>query len=83
MWAGSLAPALNTFLAENSIQNKNIALFCCSRGGKGKVFIKLHDILRDNNIIGETEFLSPVKSDPKEVNAKVSSWVDEIIEKLD
>ena len=83
VWAGSFAPALNTFLAENSIQNKNIALFCCSRGGKGKVFIKLHDILRDNNIIGETEFLSPVKSDPKEVNAKVSSWVDEIIEKLD
>ena len=83
VWAGSFAPALNTFLSENIIQNKNIVLFCCSRGGKGKVFIKLHDILRNNNIINEKEFLSPAKRDPNEVNAKVRTWVDEIIEKLD
>ena len=83
VWVGSFAPALNTFLSENIIQNKNIVLFCCSRGGKGKVFIKLHDILRNNNILNEKEFLSPAKSDPDEVNTKVRTWVDEIIEKLD
>ena len=83
VWAGTFAPALNTFLSETAVKNKNIVLFCCSRGGEGKVFIKLRDILRENNIIGEMEFLSPAKSNPNEVNIKVKTWVDDIIEKLD
>ena len=83
VWAGTFTPALNTFLSETVIKDKNIVLFCCSKGGKGKVFLKLRDILRGNNILDEMEFLSPAKSNPDEVNVKVNSWVEGILEKLE
>ena len=83
VWAGSFAPALNTFLSDISIKDKNIVLFCCSRGGEGKVFTKLREKLHGNNIISEMEFTSPLKKDPNEINAKVKAWVDDVIEKLE
>lgn len=34
VWAGSYAPALNSFFTENKFPGKKMALFCCHGGGK-------------------------------------------------
>ena len=79
VWAFSFAPAINTFISENKIENKKIALFCTSGGGKGRTFQKLKEKIPNNNFIGEIEFIEPLKKDKKEIENKVSEWLDEII----
>ena len=42
VWAGTMAPPLRTFLRENNLRGKSIALFaCCSGGSTEKCFAQL------------------------------------------
>jgi flavodoxin len=61
VWAGSPAPALNTFLAETKISGKKLALFCCHAGGKRRFFEKLRAALPGNTIAGEIDFMKPAR----------------------
>jgi flavodoxin len=78
VWAGSLSPALSTFLTETKIAGKKIALFCCYGGGKGRFFDQLKALLPGNTFVGEGEFNVP--SGPKRVEAleKVRAWAKTI-----
>jgi flavodoxin len=62
VWAGSPAPALNTFLEEAKITGKRLALFCCHAGGKGRALDKLKAALPGNTIAGTIDFVSPGKN---------------------
>lgn len=74
VWAGSFAPAMNTFLADMNIQHKYIGLFCCASGGKGKVFEKAKQQLEGNKIVGEIEFINPLDEKAADVIEKASAW---------
>ena len=54
VWAGTFAPPLRTFIAENrdALQGKRLAAFFCCSGGPGKVLEKLN------------AFLSPAQAQP-------------------
>jgi len=78
VWAGSPAPALVSFLAEKKISGKKIALFCCHRGGKRNVFIKLKKLLPGNTIIGEIDFIDPAHGSSEELGQKIGEWVKAI-----
>jgi flavodoxin len=78
VWAGSPAPALNTFLGQTRIRNKKIALFCCHAGSKGKIFGKIKDMLPENTFLGEIDFMNPLKGDRQETEKKLSGWLDNI-----
>lgn len=80
VWAWSFSPALNTFFAENKITDKKIALFCCSGGGKGKTFEKMKAELKGNEIVGEMEFIDPLKKKKIDHNKQMMEWVDGITE---
>ncbi|MDR0640932.1 MAG: NAD(P)H-dependent oxidoreductase, partial [Treponema sp.] len=74
VWAGSLSPALTTFLDETRITGKRIALFCCYGGGKGRFFDQLKALLPGNTFVGEKEFIIPSGSKQAEALEKVRVW---------
>jgi flavodoxin len=78
VWAGSPAPAIETFLEQARITGKKIALFCCCAGGKGKFFDKLKKALPGNTFLGEMAFINPLKQDTEALSAKIRLWVKEI-----
>ncbi|MDR1949162.1 MAG: NAD(P)H-dependent oxidoreductase [Spirochaetaceae bacterium] len=75
VWAGSPAPALNSFLAQTRIANKKLALFCCCGGGKGAFFDKLKAALPGNTFAGEIAFTNPGKEDPQKAREQLKGWL--------
>jgi len=80
VWAFSFAPALNTFLSKHNISGKKIALFCCDGGSKGKTFENMRERLKGNNIIGEKEFIEPIKN-VEEKAGTAREWAKIMIQK--
>ncbi|WP_251859879.1 flavodoxin [Clostridium sp. Marseille-Q2269] len=79
IWAGRYAPPINTFISENKITGKNIAIFACHAGGGAKkCFDKLEDMLKGNNILGTTDFVDS-KDDEKERVSKTKEWLNTCI----
>lgn len=77
VWAGSFTPPLNTFLNTTKLTGKKVALFCCSRGGKGKVFENMRKMLDGNAILGEYEL---VNVDKHYDESSVIEWAKKLIE---
>ncbi|MDR0876702.1 MAG: hypothetical protein LBN21_01510 [Treponema sp.] len=75
VWAGSPAPALQSFLGETKIRGKKLGLFVCHGGGKGKALDTLKALLPGNTIAGETDFVNPAKQDRGTVAKQVGEWV--------
>jgi len=82
VWAGTYAASLNTFFSAHSLSNKKIALFCCHAGGKGKIFDKMKEALKDNQILGEIDFKEPLKKNTDINIQKAKEWVENIIKAL-
>lgn len=79
VWAGTYAPALNTFFNDNKIENKKIALYCCYSGSISKTFTKMKQVLVNNEIIGEIGFIDPyTKGNDEEVNQQIEEWIKNI-----
>jgi flavodoxin len=75
VWAGSPAPALNSFLGETKIRGKKLALFCCHAGGKGRFFDKLRAALSGNTIVGEIDFIKPARQDWDGAAKRLDAWL--------
>jgi flavodoxin len=78
VWAGSLSPALATFLDETRISGKNIALFCCYKGSKGRFFDLLKAALPGNTFVGERSFSIPSGVNRGEALENVRAWVQSL-----
>ena len=75
IWAGTFTPPLRTFIMEQDLSGKKIALFAChSGGGSSRSFPKMQELLEHSDIV-ETLALF----DPK---AKPSQYTDNLIEEF-
>jgi len=75
IWAGTLAPPLNTFLHDYSIIGKKIILTATHLGGGAdKCFEKMKASLNGNTIIGAFQFKEPLQ--------QMDDNIDEKIEKI-
>jgi flavodoxin len=79
IWAWTFTPALRTFLTSAKLQNKKIALFCCHDGQAGKTFEKMKVYLNGNTILGETDFIEPLKNDKVFNSNRAKEWAKEIL----
>lgn len=82
VWFETYAPPINTFLSENEISNKNIALFICSGGNKRNTFSNFENALCNNNIIGKLELVYPIKNGIEEAASKAEEWAKECMNKI-
>jgi len=76
VWAGTVAPPVNTFISETGISGKKTALFVCHAGGKGDSMEKFKALLAGNEIISETDFKDPVKGNTEDIKKQVENWVN-------
>lgn len=79
VWAWNCSPPVSSFLS--GAVGKKVALFCIRSGNKGKVFETMRSALEGNEILGEMDFLEPLKS-KEESAAKAKKWAREIVGKL-
>lgn len=80
VWAGQFAAPIRTFLTQNDLTGKKVALFACHRGGGAKgCFAKLRKQLTGCEILSEIEFLEPAADQKKVLKAQIESWVNENI----
>lgn len=74
VWAFNYAPALATFFSKVRLTGKKIALFCCAGGFRGNTLENMKDKLVGNQIVGEIDFVEPLKHN-KVLNAeKARRW---------
>lgn len=77
VWAGSYAPAIRTFLAENEIKNKKVALYACYGGSAGKSLEKLRKEIPENEFLPEGGFAEPLKNADKGAE-QVKEWAEKL-----
>lgn len=74
-WFGSYAPAINTFLSENVIQNKNIYLLVCDGGNFRNTWKNYEEVLKGNNIVSRLDIVYPVKKGINKSIEKCNKWI--------
>jgi flavodoxin len=73
VWAGSPAPTFRTFVSQTAFTGKKVALFVCHGGGKGDALGKLKTLFAGNEIVAETDFVTPAKNN--EAKRLIADWV--------
>lgn len=81
VWAGTLTPAVRTFINNNKIAGKRIVLFACYAGSENKTFLQMRELLNDNTIISEKGFKEPLQNDEVYCVAEIKNWLKEIANK--
>lgn len=81
VWSWTYAPAMRSFLENQNLNGKKIALFCAHEGGKGKIFDKMKAKLQGNEFIGEMDFYKVFKNREKSVD-KARKWAEKTISNI-
>lgn len=58
IWVGTFTPPIRTFMTENKIKNKKVALFISHNSNKGKSFEKWQREIPENQFIAEIDWNS-------------------------
>lgn len=74
VWAGSLTPAVRTFLSENNFAKKKVVLFSTYEGAPGKTFKDIEKILENIKIIDSRPFQFPIGND-KKLEIEIKDWL--------
>lgn len=80
IWAGNFAPPLRTFMQENTIGQKEVALFaCCGGGSADKTFRSLTQALGINGTKAELRLVNPLwKQNHVDIEKKIREFVEVI-----
>lgn len=77
VWAGSFVPPIKTFLSENVLSNKKIALYACSSGGDAtKCFQNLQQELTNSEIIATLSLKAPKVKQMEDNTQKIKEFCD-------
>lgn len=72
IWAGTFAPPLRTFIRENKLTGKKVALFACSGGGSAeKCFDQLEKEISDCTVLSTLRLIDPVKNAKPEDDERI------------
>ncbi|MEE8886066.1 MAG: flavodoxin [Eubacteriales bacterium] len=63
VWAGTMAPAMLSYLKKHAFSGKKVYLIGCSASGNAdKMFAKMSELLEGNAIVGQFSLRSPLKN---------------------
>jgi flavodoxin len=78
IWAGSYSAPINSFIKQNKIKNKSIALFACHASNEvdaaKKCYVGLKKRLAENTFVGEIDFIDPLKHNKEDDLNKAAKW---------
>ncbi len=82
IWAGTFVPPLRTFLKQQKLANKNIALYaCCAGGSTARCFQKLKEELPGCTVLGELTLVDP-KRNEMQAKQEIEAFGNHIIQTL-
>lgn len=74
VWAGTYAPALNSFFAQVPLTGKEVALFCCYGGQPGRTYESIKKAIPQNQFIGEIGLKDPKTHEQQAQLERVRQW---------
>lgn len=80
VWASTVTPAVRTFLSENQLEKKDVALFACFAGNDGKCLAEMKSLIPNANIIGEQKLIDPLKEKNTRYLEKIARWAKGVCE---
>ena len=84
IWAGTFAPPLRTFIRENKLTGKKVALFaCCSGGATEKCFEQLKKETGDCTVLSTLRLVDPLKGIQAEVDRHIVDFCATLVMKLE
>ena len=78
VWAWTFAPPIRTFLSENDLKNRKIALWVCASGDGEKALMRFKKQLKDANLIGGMKVIEPTDKNMESNIAQTIEWVNSI-----
>lgn len=79
IWAGNFAPPIKTFLKENNLSNKKIALYACYGGsGADKCFNNIKKELTNCNVVATLGLVNPKSKHNQENLIKIKEFCNKI-----
>lgn len=83
IWAGSYTPPIKTFLSENDLSGKKIALFVCQQGNDAsKCFDKFKKELPDCEIVDTLALIDPGKNKTNENQLQIDTFCYNILNSI-
>ena len=81
VWAGNLTPPIRTFIRDNDLKGKKIAVFACQSGsGAEKAFAKLRSALGIESLEAEAVFIDPKDKPFRENDEKLAAFCKKLAE---
>lgn len=75
IWAGTFTPPLRTFLMEQDLSGKKVALFAChSGGGSSRAFPKMMELLEHSEVVETLSLFDPLVKPNQENNNSLESF---------
>ncbi|MEA4895539.1 MAG: flavodoxin [Oscillospiraceae bacterium] len=75
VWASTYAPPINTLMKEHKFTGKKVALLLCSGGPDvEKCLVNLRKLLDGNEIVGDIDFVEPLKKGKEDAEKKADAW---------
>jgi flavodoxin len=79
MWNKRITPAVRTYLKNNNLSEKRVALFCTNLGSQPeRVFKTLKELKPECNFVGELT-ITDAQKDRKNTEKKISEWAKSLI----
>ncbi|MBN1330319.1 MAG: flavodoxin [Candidatus Heimdallarchaeota archaeon] len=78
VWAWRLNPVVRSFLKAYNFSGKKFGLFCCCAGSGTKILAEMKNILKDNEIISQKEFIEPLVNDTEKAILEAKNWAIDI-----
>jgi flavodoxin len=79
IWAGTFAPPLRTFIRENKLTGKKVALFaCCSGGATEKCFEQMKKAAGDCTVVSTLRLIDPLKGVTADVDRNIVDFCSKL-----
>lgn len=80
VWAGTFTPPLRTFLRDNDLSNKAVAVVASSAGGNAdKCIEQLKTASKSTNILATLSLVNPKSKPTKEKEAQIGKFIEELM----
>ncbi|NHJ46982.1 MAG: flavodoxin [Asgard group archaeon] len=81
VWAWRLNPVVRSFLKTTNFTGKKFGLFSCCAGSAEKILQEMKEILHENDVLGEIEFIEPLKKETEKNIERAKTWAQDISKK--
>ena len=74
VWAWNISPPMRSFLENFNLSGKDVAIWLCSGRKTKDTFKNFKALMKDVNIVGQMNFIDPLKKDTAQIKEKAIEW---------